>query len=87
MYQAFVQGTELISLDEVPLVTQVVPLINRLRCILNEAKSDVDKHMLVRYAAGSAIGVLDKYHGLIDDSDMYKVATCEFLKQPFSFTP
>ena len=59
------------------MIFQVIPLIFKLKIILEKAQVDHEKHMTVRVASASAIGVLDKYVSMIECSDMYTVAMCK----------
>lgn len=72
--KTFIEATYFVSQDAAPLVFKVIPLIDKMYGILEKARDDEQKHMLVRYASGCAIVVLDKYKALIEESDIYKVA-------------
>ena len=66
-----------VSKDNIPLVQQVIPIINYLHQCLEDFTDDPSKSMIVHHAAQNGVWVLDKYYSQTDESVMYHVAMGE----------
>ncbi|KAJ7659488.1 hypothetical protein B0H17DRAFT_902313, partial [Mycena rosella] len=66
--------TKLFSKKETPLTHTVIPMFEDLEPALTKIKSDTEMPNIIRVAAHAASLVLDKYHSLSDECEVYPVA-------------
>ena len=64
-----------------PLIHQVIPIIDYLCGHLEKVVDDREMHLAIRHAAQNGVSVLDKYYARMDESDMYRMA----MSMPHSF--
>jgi len=74
MQQVFEVTTKKVSMGNVLLLHQVVPILDYLRVHLEETSENTSLHPAVRHAAMNGIAILDKYYSKTDESDMYRTA-------------
>jgi len=75
--QVFKNVTLKLSQANVPLLHQVIPIIDYIRNELDKVINDESKLLIVRKAAQNAALVLDRYYARTDESVMYRVAICK----------
>ncbi|KAK7680163.1 hypothetical protein QCA50_016672 [Cerrena zonata] len=71
---AFLAATVCVSKSKVPLLHEVIPLIDSCTGILEDAIADLTNHQAVHVAAARGLNVLNKYYSKTDDSIMYHIA-------------
>ena len=78
--QHFLLSTKRISRSRIPLLHEVIPIMDILTNLLNDAVSNTSLHIAVRAVAARGRVILDKYYAKTDDSIMYRMAmsTCSF---------
>lgn len=64
----------MVSQSRIVLIHQVIPLIDALHDVLLGAMNDTSAHTAVRYAANSALIILNKYYRKTDECDIYRIA-------------
>ena len=64
-----------------PLIHQVIPIIDYLCGHLETVIDDREMHLAIRHVAQNGVSVLDKYYARTDESDMYWMA----MSIPHSF--
>ncbi|TDL14515.1 hypothetical protein BD410DRAFT_733965 [Rickenella mellea] len=74
LLQRFLAATERISKSAVPLIHEVIPLIDSLTDTLAAAVLDEALHPVVRAAMARGVEVLNRYYSKTDDSVMYRLA-------------
>lgn len=76
LLQVFVQATERMSKSRVPLLHEVIPLIDTLSTHLDKYVENEGKtyHPAISSAAARGRKVLDRYYAATDDSIMYRAA-------------
>jgi hypothetical protein len=74
--QIFSDFTLLFSRAEVPLVHDVVPMMEDLEHSLDSVWNQTHQQLpaVIRIAAKAALHVLGKYYALSDDSEVYRIA-------------
>lgn len=72
--QAFLVATERMSQNKVPLLHEVIPIIDVLTDKLEMSAMDQKLHVTVRATAAKGLAVLNKYYAKTDDSIMYRMA-------------
>lgn len=72
--QMFTDATKRISASNVPLLHEVIPLINILTTQLEDCVASPALHSVVRVTAARGLHVLNKYYSRTDDSIMYRIA-------------
>jgi hypothetical protein len=72
--QIFDQLTELFSQAEVPLIYQVLPMLEQLEHQLEFMQDDWNTHNVIRIAAQAALLMVGKYYALTDDNEVYRIA-------------
>jgi hypothetical protein len=74
--QIFHTVTHLFSRAEVPLVHEVVPMMEDLEHSLDNVWNQKHRQLpaVIRIAAKAALKVLGKYYALSDDSEVYRIA-------------
>ncbi len=65
----------------VPLIHQVIPIIDYLCAHLEKVIDDLNMHPAIRHAAQNGMLVLDKYYVRSDESDMYWMAMSTHILQ------
>ncbi|TDL13239.1 hypothetical protein BD410DRAFT_735585, partial [Rickenella mellea] len=70
----FLEATNRISKSAVPLVHEVIPLIDKLTDTLAAAVIDESLHTAIRAAMARGVEVLNRYYSKTDDSIMYRCA-------------
>ena len=65
----------------VPLIHQVIPMIDYLHGHLEKVIDDCEMHSEIWHAAQNGVSVLEKYYACMDESDMYRMA----MSMPHSF--
>ncbi|KAJ7147415.1 hypothetical protein C8R43DRAFT_889998, partial [Mycena crocata] len=70
----FDRPTKLFSRKEVPLVHEIIPMIEDLERALIKVENASDLLPVVRVAAHAALLILQKYHSLTDDCEIYRIA-------------
>ena len=58
----------------VPLICQVIPIIDYLHGHLENVIDDHTVHLAIRHAAQNGVSVLDKCYARTDQLDMYRMA-------------
>src|ERR1700677_818542 len=71
--QMFLIATERMSQNKVPLLHEVIPIIDVLTDRLEAATGDLTLHAAVRAAAAKGLAILNKYYAKTDDSIMYRM--------------
>ncbi|KAJ6545063.1 hypothetical protein DFH09DRAFT_1509464, partial [Mycena vulgaris] len=66
--------TLLFSQAEVPLVYEVIPMLEALEDELTNMRNDAALPAVIRIAAIAALLVVGKYYALSDDTDVYRIA-------------
>jgi hypothetical protein len=77
--QIFLQATKKISQNKVPLLHEVIPIVDIITRALDDYADDVTKLPVVRAAAQRGRAMVNKYYSLTDDSIMYRLAMRKFL--------
>ncbi|KAJ7231225.1 hypothetical protein C8J57DRAFT_1036550, partial [Mycena rebaudengoi] len=72
--QVFEDITQLFSQAEVPLVYEVIPMLEALKDELTNMRDDADLPTVIRIAAIAALLVIGKYYALSDDTEVYRIA-------------
>ncbi len=62
-----------------PLLHQVIPVIDMLTGALEDVIESKQTAAMVRVAAARGLEVLNKYYSKTDDSVMYRVAMSEYI--------
>lgn len=75
--QSFLKATERMSQSKVPLLHEVIPLINTITCTLENAIVDQTLYPAVHASAAKGLAVLNKYYSKTDKSIMYYCAMSE----------
>lgn len=75
--QSFLKATERMSQSKVPLLHEVIPLIDTITRTLEKAITDHDLYPAVRASAAKGLAILNKYYSKTDDSIMYRCAMSE----------
>lgn len=71
---SFLKATERMSQSKVPLLHEVIPLIDTITRTLEKAITDHDLYPAVRASAAKGLAILNKYYSKTDDSIMYRCA-------------
>jgi hypothetical protein len=75
--QVFLKATERMSRSKVPLLHEVIPLIDTITRTLEKAVVNRELYPAVRASAAKGLAILDKYYAKTDDSIMYRCAMGE----------
>jgi hypothetical protein len=67
------------SQSKVPLLHEVIPLIDTITRTLEKAVTNRELYPAVRASAAKGLSVLNKYYSKTDESIMYRCAMSEFL--------
>ncbi|KAI0058384.1 hypothetical protein BV25DRAFT_1810894, partial [Artomyces pyxidatus] len=70
----FLEGTLRMSRKKVPLLHEVIPIMDICTAALDDAYDNVDLHPAVRVGAKRGREILNKYYSKTDDSIMYRGA-------------
>lgn len=64
------------SQAEVPLIHEVIPMLETMEHHLQTVRDDVDNQLspVIRVAAVAALLVIGKYYALSDDNEVYRIA-------------
>lgn len=71
--------TKLFSAKEIPLIHQVIPMIEKLEMMLKKVRDDTDKPPILRVAAIASLEVVGKYYARTDDTEVYRIAMSELV--------
>lgn len=72
-------ATKEISKSKVPLIHDVIPLIDAITLALDEVIDDPIQSLTVRHAALRGVLLLNKYYAKTDDTIIYRIAMSEFF--------
>ncbi|MGH7239005.1 MAG: hypothetical protein ACREHG_02955 [Candidatus Saccharimonadales bacterium] len=72
--KTFIAATEKVSKAEVPLVYQIIPIIDRFNEIFTNLMTDDTVPLIIRHAAKLASAMLDKYYSLTDACKVYCIS-------------
>jgi len=72
--QPFLQATLRLSTNKIPLLHQVIPVIDILTDRLDDVSRDMKYLPSVRAGAAKGLAVLNKYYSKTDESVMYRCA-------------
>lgn len=72
--QLFKEPTLLFSRAEVPLVSNTLPMIQELEESLNLVRDDLELSKVMRVAAHASLMLLQKYHSLSDECEVYRIS-------------
>jgi hypothetical protein len=72
--QGFLRITEIISQSNIPLIHEVIPLIDMVQNMVDNIREDKKIHPVVRSAVQCASKVVDKYYSKTDEAEIYRVA-------------
>lgn len=64
--------------SNVPLISSVIPGIDRLVCAIDNFKDNTSRHPAVRSAATRGLAILNKYYQKTDESFVYRIAMGAF---------
>lgn len=86
----FIQGilyaTNEVSKSAIPLVHDVIPLIDSITSILDETMDNVLEDLAIRHAALRGLLLLNKYYARTDDTVVYRIAMSKYLSIQYSTT-
>lgn len=74
----FLQATLRLSTKKIPLLHEVIPIIDLLTDCLEDVSSDMKYLPSVRAGAAKGLAVLNKYYSKTDESVMYCCAMSEY---------
>ncbi|KAG2342538.1 hypothetical protein BDR05DRAFT_886329, partial [Suillus weaverae] len=66
--------TNLFSKANVPLIYEVIPMLEKLEHALDRIYNAEDESPVVRIATQAALQVVGKYYALADDNEVYRIA-------------
>ncbi|TFY82246.1 hypothetical protein EWM64_g1767 [Hericium alpestre] len=66
--------TDLFSRAEVPLIHEVIPMLEELEHVLDKVYEDFTLPNVIRIAARAALIMVGKYYALSDDNEVYRIA-------------
>ncbi|KAJ6619310.1 hypothetical protein B0H10DRAFT_1793912 [Mycena sp. CBHHK59/15] len=72
--EIFKDLTRLFSQAEVPLIYEVIPMLERLEEELTNVRDDPNLPTVIRIAAVAGLLVVGKYYALTDDAEVYRIA-------------
>ncbi|KAG2363135.1 hypothetical protein BDR07DRAFT_1283122, partial [Suillus spraguei] len=72
--------TNLFSQSEVPLIYEVVPMLESLEHALDRVYNALTEPAVVHIAAKAALQVVGKYYALTDDNEVYRIAIGKCLQ-------
>lgn len=73
-FQIFQDITNLFSQAEVPLVYEVIPLLEAMEHDLVKVRDAAELPDIIRVAAIAGLLVISKYYALTDDCEVYRIA-------------
>jgi hypothetical protein len=76
--QIFLEATKKISQSKIPLLHEVIPIVDIITRALDDFVDDITKFPVVRAAARRGRAMMNKYYSLTDDSVMYRIAMCKW---------
>jgi hypothetical protein len=74
LFKLFNELTNLFSKANVPLIYEVIPMLEKLEHALDRIYNAKDEPPVVRIAAQAALQVVGKYYALTDDNEVYRIA-------------
>lgn len=77
--QHFLSATLRISKSRIPLMHEVIPIMDILTHELNLTIQDTNLHIAVRAAAARGRVIMDKYYSRTDESIMYRMAMSKWI--------
>lgn len=72
--QIFDDLTNLFSKKEVPLIYEVVPMLEEMEHQLTNVRDSWVMASVIRMAAQAALYVIEKYYALTDENEVYRIA-------------
>ncbi len=86
LIKIFADITKLFSKASVPLIHEVIPMLEAMEHDLERVVKAKDVPKVIRIAAMAGLQVVSKYYGLTDDSNVYCIAISLslFMTIPFS---
>lgn len=72
--QVFDEPTKLFSQAQVPLIAEVVPMLDELEKSMVKVRDDEELLDVIRVAAQAALLLIDKYFSLTDECELYQIA-------------
>jgi hypothetical protein len=72
----FDEPTKLFSQSQVPLITEVLPILDSIEQSMTLVRDDDDSELpdVVRVAAQAVLLLIDKYYSLMKDCELYVIA-------------
>ena len=84
--EIFYDITILFSKAEVPLVHEVIPMLEAMEHDLTVIRDSFELPVVIRIAAIAALLIISKYYALTDDNEVYRIAIGTWLGiDPFLF--
>ena len=77
LFQPFLLTTLRISKSLIPLIHEVIPLMDALTHTLDDKIKDRSAHITIRAAAARGRALIDKYYSKTDESIMYRLGMSE----------
>jgi hypothetical protein len=77
LFEIFNELTNLFSKSDVPLIFEVIPMLEHLEHALDQIYNAKDEPPVIRIAAQAALQVVGKYYALTDDNEVYRIAISE----------
>jgi hypothetical protein len=74
LFELFDELTSLFSKADVPLIYEVIPMLEFLEHALDDVYNAKDEPPVIRIAAQAALQVVGKYYALTDDNEVYRIA-------------
>ncbi|KAF8590177.1 hypothetical protein K439DRAFT_1330804, partial [Ramaria rubella] len=74
LLQGLLEITKHISRSNVPMLHEVIPLIDNISHALNSLIANEDLHMSIHHAAFQGHTVLNKYYSKTDQSELYQLS-------------
>jgi hypothetical protein len=74
--QIFLHATKKISQSKIPLIHEVIPIIDVITHVLDDFIADSTKFPIIHAATRRGLAMINKYYGLTDNSVIYRVAMC-----------
>ena len=80
----FEEPTKLFSQSQVPLIADVLPMLDSIEKSMTLVRDDEDRELpnVVRVAAQAVLLLIDKYYSFMKDCELYVIAIGEYK---FSF--
>ena len=81
--QPFLQATLRLSKNKIPLLHEVIPVIDILTDRLDDVSRDMKYLPSIRASAAKGLAVLNKYYSKTDESVMYRCAMSAYNTRVF----